>query len=44
MVDTAVAFIMIVVMAMAINRLSKDWNKTFDITIIVICAIALLKF
>lgn len=43
MVNTAVAFIMIAAMAMAVNRMTKDWNKTFDITIIAICIITLLK-
>lgn len=43
MVEVIIAFIMIAAMALAINRMSKDWNKTFDITIIIICVIALLK-
>lgn len=43
MVDVIIEFIMIVAMASAIHRMVKDWNKTFDITIIAICIIALLK-
>lgn len=43
MVDTLVMFIMFILMSVAINRISKDWNKTFDILIIVLSIIVLLK-
>lgn len=43
MVDTLILFITFILMSIAINRMSKDWNKTFDILIIVLSIIVLLK-
>lgn len=43
MVDTLILFITFVLMSIAINRMSKDWNKTFDILIVIMSIIVLLK-